>query len=185
MKVRFWPKKQLIFCKKILPKHLENKLSKLGAKLLIKTLKEWIILKEMPKGAQRLIYPQRQDNSKATYTKILTRDDGKIIWDKNARELERQIKAFYPWPSSFTFFKAGSDPNQKLMSLKILKARVAALPNEQNELGKTFLTERGELAVQTGKDCLIIEELQLEGSKPMTASNFLNGHQEIIGTILQ
>ncbi|OGZ34505.1 MAG: methionyl-tRNA formyltransferase, partial [Candidatus Portnoybacteria bacterium RBG_13_41_18] len=85
---------------------LQNKLSVLGGRLLIKTLSYWIILKEMPRSAQYLIYPQPQDNSKATYTKILTKSDGKIFWNKTAQELERQIRAFYPWPGSFTYFKS-------------------------------------------------------------------------------
>ncbi|MBI4708878.1 MAG: methionyl-tRNA formyltransferase [Candidatus Portnoybacteria bacterium] len=162
-------------------KTLEEKLSLKGAKLLIKTLKQWIALEEMPETAKKLIYPQEQDNSQATYTKIITKQDGKILWDKNAKELEQQIRAFYPWPGSFTFLKQNG---HKVQNIKILKADILEL-NTEKDLGAFFLTENKKLAVQTGKDCLIIEELQPENGKPMSASNFLNGHPEIIGTTLE
>jgi len=162
---------------------LEGKLSKISAKILIKTLGQWIMLKEMPKSAQRLIYPQEQDHSKATYTKILTKEDGKIIWDKTAKEIDCQIRAFTPWPGSFTVFKAPSN-SRKSQTLKILSAAVSETQT-QRQLGEVFLTDQKDLAVQTGQGSLIIKELQLEGGKPMSTSEFLNGHQEIIGTMLQ
>jgi len=160
---------------------LSQRLATISAKLLIRTLGHWIILKEMPKGAQHLIYPQEQDSSQATYTKIIVKQDGKIFWDKSALELERQIRAFTPWPGSFTYF---STPEQKPLNLKILKASVLSLQTEK-ELGEIFITSDQKLAAQTGKDCLTIDELQLEGSKVMPATDFLNGHPEIIETILQ
>jgi len=167
-------------------KSLEEKLSKIASKLLIKTLNYWIVLNEMPKSAKNLVLPQQQDNSQATYTKILTKQDGKIIWDKTAQDLDQQIRAFTPWPGSFTIFKvpAVSGENKKAFALKILKASPLKIQTEK-ELGQVFLTDNKELAVQTGRDCLIIEQLQLEGGKEMSAGDFLNGHQEIVGTILQ
>ncbi len=165
---------------------LEEKLAKISAKLLVKTLNYWVILKEMPKNAQRLIYPQLQDSQKATYTKILTKPDGKIIWDKSAPEIERQVRAFFPWPGSFTAMKPLTSQNQekRSLTLKILKAH-ASNSEEQKELGQAFLTGKNELAIQTGKGCLLIDELQLEGGKTLSTAEFLNGHPEIIGTILQ
>ncbi|MFH0852154.1 MAG: methionyl-tRNA formyltransferase [bacterium] len=165
---------------------LEEKLSRLSAKLLIKTMNQWLVLKEMPKSAQRLIYPQEQDGSKATYTKILTKQDGKIIWNKTAKEIDCQIRAFTPWPGSFTVFRnsAKTQNEEKILTLKILKA-AASKAQTDKELGQVFLTDNKNLAVQTGHDSLIIQELQLEGGKPMPASEFLNGHPEIVGIILQ
>ncbi len=159
---------------------LEQKLSALGAKLLLKTLKRWVIIKELDKLTKKLIYPQEQDHLRATYTKVLTRQDGKIIWNKTAEELERQIRAFYPWPGSFTFVRK----DKKLLSLKIIRANALKCETER-EPGEVFLTDDKKLAAQTGKNCLLIEELQLEGSQPLPASEFLKGRPEIIGTILQ
>jgi len=167
-------------------KSLENKLSKIASKLLIKTLNYWIVFKEMPKSARNFILPQQQDDSQAIYTKILTKEDAKIIWNKTADELDRQIRAFVPWPGSFTIFKEKTvnEGNEKIKALKILKANVLELQTKK-ELGEVFLTDKKELAVQTGKNCLIIQQLQIEGGKPMTAQEFLNGHPEIVGAILE
>ncbi len=146
---------------------LYNKLAKIGAELLIKTIPQWI------KGE---IKPQPQDETKATYTKILTRENGKIDWQKPAEEIERQIRAYSPWPGSFTVFCG--------KMLKILEADIL-ICEEKKQAGEVFLTKEGELAVGTGQSCLIVRKLQLEGGKPLLSQDFLRGHQEIIGTILK
>lgn len=164
---------------------LEKKLSDISARLLIRTLNHWVVLKEMPQAAQNLIQPQKQDNLKATYTKILTKQDGKIIWTKTAKEIERQIRAFQPWPGSFTVFKNPKLPeNENLLTLKFLKASVLEI-NAEKELGQVFLTSTKKLAVQAGQGVLAIEQLQLEGGKPLNAEDFLNGHPGIIDSVLQ
>ena len=87
---------------------LHNKLATLGADLLIETL---------PKLLAGKLPPLMQDETRATYTKILKRDDGKIDWQKPAEEIERQIRAFNPWPGTYTFYKD--------KRLKILKAELS------------------------------------------------------------
>lgn len=113
---------------------LSDRLAVLGAGLLIDVIPDWI------SGKTRL---RRQDEKRATYTKILTREDGEINWKKPAKEIEGQIRAFNPWPGTYAFHKG--------KRLKILKARL-----EKNKL--------------------IIEEVQLEGKKPMLFEDFLRGH---------
>ena len=73
-------------------KELHDKLAELGAELLIKTIQKLLAGK---------INPQPQDDSKTTYTKILTKEDGKIDWQKSAVEIERQIRALNPEPDSY------------------------------------------------------------------------------------
>ena len=51
--------------------------------------------------------------------------------------------------------------------------------------GKTFQAPDNKIAVQTGKDFLIIEELQLEGKKPQNSEEFLRGHPDFVGVILR
>jgi methionyl-tRNA formyltransferase len=149
---------------------LYDKLAELGAKLLLETIPNWVSKK---------IKEQVQDEKMATYTKIMKKEDGKIDWAKSAQEIERQIRAFDPWPGSFTF------ADDKM--LKIWKAKV----QEQTEicpigeLGKTFMATNEQIAIQTGKDFLIIEELQIEGGKRMPVETFLKGHSDFIGTILK
>lgn len=87
---------------------LQSRLAVLGAELLIDAIPDWI------RGKIRL---RRQDERRATYTKILKKEDGKIDWRESAKIIERQIRAFYPWPGSYTIYKG--------KILKILKAEVS------------------------------------------------------------
>ena len=165
---------------------LHDKLVDLGASLLMETISKWV---------RKMIKPQPQDDKKATFTKILTREDGEINWEKTAEVLEREIRAYLPWPGSYTFWaKAG-----KTVQIKILKTRVLKSQGGISYLvGKTLVVPQNELGVQCGKgffagptgggypgDFLVIEKLQMEGGKEMTSEEFLRGHPDFIGTILK
>ncbi len=145
---------------------LYNKLAEMGAELLIENL---------PKLFSGQLSPQQQDDLKATYTKILKKDDGKIDWSKPAIEIERKIRAFNPEPGVFT--------NYQGKILKILEADFLNY-NSEKKPGEVFLTKDKKLAVQSGQNCLILLKLQIEGGKEILAQDFLSGHKEIIGTIL-
>jgi len=120
---------------------LHNKLAELGVKLLLETIPKWI---------NDEIKPKAQDESKATYTKILKKEDGKIDWSKSAEEIERQIRAFYPWPGTFTFIKHKG----KILRVKILEASISK------------------------EEKLIIKKLQPEGKKVMTFEEFKKGYYD-------
>ena len=160
---------------KITYPELHDKLAELGSELLIETI---------PKRIKGEIKPRPQDESKATYTKILNKGDGRIDWKKSAKEIERQIRAFDPWPGTFCEFRIS---NLKSRMLKILKADVLKQTKigPKGLSGKTFLASNDKIAVQTGKDYLIIEELQPEGKRKMTSEEFLRGHPKFICTILK
>lgn len=152
---------------KINYKELSDKLIDVGADLVIKTLPKWV---------EGKIKAQAQDHSQATFCKLIKKEDGKIDWNKSAEEIERQIRAFREWPTAYTFW------NNK--QLKILEADILD-ENKNKKVGEIFLTDNKKLAVQTGDGILIFEQVQLEGKKPMSAKDFLNGHSEIISTILK
>lgn len=86
---------------------LSQKLAMMGAELLTKTIPDYVSGK---------IKPVEQKHAEATYTKIIKKEDGKIDWSKSAAEIERMIRAFYPWPTAWTTW------NSKV--LKILEAEV-------------------------------------------------------------
>jgi len=136
---------------KITYEELLKELATKGAKLLAKTLPKWI---------NGEIKPEPQDESKATYTKIIKKDDGKINWSKSAAEIERQIRAFNPWPGSFTFWKK----NKKIIRVKILEAEVSQPTANQPKAGKS--------------NQLIIKKLQPEGKKPMAFEDFKRGYHD-------
>ena len=151
---------------------LHDQLAQIAGTLLVKTLPKWIAGE---------ITPKEQDHSKATYTKLLTKEDGKVDWNKNAEYIEQQVRALNPWPGTFTFFK---DAQEKQQMLKILKANV--LMQTKPGLvkpGLVFLTQNEKLAVQTKENTLIVEELQLEGGKPMNSKEFLLGHKGLVGSV--
>lgn len=152
---------------------LLKELANLGAKTLVETI---------PKIIEGKIEPILQDNLKATYTRIIKREDGKIDWQKPAEEIARQIRAFSPWPGAFTFWNR----DKKLLRMKILKDRVYKSPSDVlYPVGKTLVVPQNEIGVQCGKDFLIIEILQIEGGKEMGADEFLRGHHDFIGVTLR
>ncbi len=148
---------------------LHDKLSILGTHLLIDTL---------PKYLNSEIKPQKQDNSKTTYCQLITKEDGKINWHKSAEEIERQVRALNPWPGTFTLWN-----NKKIKILQALADGSTKLTMTASA-GEVIKLDSG-LAVQCGRDALQIKELQLEGKKPMTDKEFLNGYKEIIGSNLK
>lgn len=147
---------------------LSRKLADMGADLLINTIPDWIRGK---------IKPVEQDHVKATYSKKIEKDDGRIDWSKSANEIERQIRAFTPWPGSFTFLK-----NKRL---KIISGRVynSSTRPKKNELGKVLADGTG-IIVQTGLGVFLIDRLQMEGKNQVSAKEFLNGHPDFIGAKL-
>ena len=158
---------------KITYEELSKQLSDAGADLLIKTLPDWINGK---------IKPQEQDHSQATFCKLIEKKDGKIDWNKSAEEIERQIRAYQEWPTSYA--EISNSKIQISSQIKILDAEIMN-QNTNKKVGEIFLTEDKELAVQARAGILILKTLQLEGKKPVSAKDFFNGHKEIVGTILQ
>ncbi|MDO8743448.1 MAG: methionyl-tRNA formyltransferase [Candidatus Azambacteria bacterium] len=150
---------------------LSKKLAELGAELLVKTIPDYISGK---------IKPIPQDHSKATYTKIIKKEDGKIDWSKSAEIIERMIRAYYPWPSAYAKLKVKSE---KFKIVKIIEAEICKENN--HTIGEVFLTENNQLAIKCGAGSLVIKKLQLEGGKVLTAKEFLNGHKNFVGSILE
>jgi methionyl-tRNA formyltransferase len=151
-------------------KDLMRILAEIGAKLIIETIPKWL------KGE---VKPQIQDHSLATETILIKKEDGKIDWKKPAQEIEKQIRAFTPWPTSFAFWQK----SDKLIQVKILKARVLKSENN-NPVAKTLVVSSKEIGIQCGKDILVVEKLQLEGGKEMSSEEFLRGHSDFINQIL-
>ena len=163
---------------------LHNRLADLGTVLLLNTIPFWI------KG---LIQTRAQDEYEATYSKIITREDGRINWQKPAEVIEREIRAFYSWPGTYTFWKKEGkwEKRGKNVRLKIIKAKVIKLTGGgMYPVGKVINTPDNKFYVQCGRilagqqNFLLIEELQPEGEKPMASEDFLRGHPNFIGVIL-
>ncbi len=119
-----------------------------------------------------------QDNSLATYAPKLKREDGKIDWSEAAEIIERKIRAFNPWPGAFMKIDPPSPGSGAAIgqNLKIFSAFVVDLTGEP---GKIVPSER-ELVVAAGKGALSLGDVQLEGKRRMSASEFLRGNASLV-----
>jgi len=95
-------------------KKLEDELVKLGGELLIKTIPKWIDGK---------IKPQAQDDSKATYSKLIKKSDGEIDWSESDEKIYNKIRAFTPWPSAY-YFEGGKRPACRGGRIIVTKAKL-------------------------------------------------------------
>ena len=148
---------------------LSHELALIGGDLLVNTINDWV------SGKIKL----KKQDSFPVYTKILDRFDGRIDWKDSAEEIERQVRAFNPWPGAYTYNK------DKI--IKILEADV--LEQTRNgpfgTPGKTYLGTNGTIAVQAGRDFLVIKSFQLEGKKAMKTEEYLRGNNDLIGILLK
>ena len=154
-------------------KELHDKLASLGIDLLIKTIPQWV---------SGTIKEKEQNENEATYFNIIKKEDGKINWNESATVIERKVRAFDPWPGTFTTWE--KDGN--IIKIKILKARVFVSPdNTTHPIGKVLVVPQNEIGIQCKENFFVIEELQMEGKKPVKVEDFVRGHKDFIGTILK
>ncbi len=146
---------------------LHDRLAKLGASLLIKTIKA-IEAEE--------IKPVPQDHKKATHAPLLKKNDGHINWKKSAEDIEAFIRGVTPWPGAFTFY--GNKRLKILTARPILTGITAAPP------GTIIKGFTDELRIATGKGVLSILKIQGESGKQLTIKDFLRGHSIPPGAIL-
>lgn len=148
---------------------LFEKLSAAGARLCAETLDK------LEKGG---ITPEKQGESPTGYAAMLKKEMGRIDWARPAAELERQVRAFNPWPSAYTSLHG--------KTLKIWKSQV--LPDVGDESkgvsGEILDVTKDSLIVRTGAGALAVTELQLEGKKRMDTGAFLRGFSVERGIIL-
>lgn len=137
---------------------LSKKTITLGQKLLIQTLAKWLNEK---------IAPQVQDESVATYTRLLHRDTGKIDWKQSSEYIFRQWRALHPWPGIWTEW------HDKRIKLLEVTPYANSLSLEKNNL---FVEHEGTLLARCAESFLEIKKLQVEGKSPLSASEFIQGY---------
>jgi methionyl-tRNA formyltransferase len=137
---------------------LFDKLSKLGADLLVETL---------PKYLKSEVNPKTQGDSPTPYAPILKKSDGELDFRQPAVVLNRQVRAYHPWPGTYTFWKD--------KPLKIHKAQ--ALDIQSPGIG-VFIIWGSNPAIGTAQGLLVIENLQPAGKKSMTGEAFLLGERD-------
>lgn len=146
---------------------LTDKLAEAGADLLMETLPLWL--------AGR-ITPRVQDNAKATYSRVITKDQGWIDWHCPAPDLWRRVRAFQPWPGCHTTWEG-----------KLFKI-IEAVPLPGNGEAGRVVGPGGDwnvpVGVQTGSGTLGLLKVQLEGKRVVSAEEFIRGHRGFAGSLL-
>ncbi len=142
---------------------LSDKLARLSAKIINEVLNDY---------ANGKITPLPQDDSAASYSKIIAKQDGQINWQKTAAEIYNQFRAFYIWPGIWTTWQG--------KKIQILDC----LPTDE-----TALSDPGTIMpggkVSSGNSTIIqIKTLKLEGKNEMAINDFLNGYRDFVGSHL-
>jgi methionyl-tRNA formyltransferase len=143
---------------------LTEKLALLGPGLLMEVLPRWL-------GGEAI--PQPQDDTTASYAPLLTRDDGDMEWSLPAVVLERMVRAYAPWPGTYTQWEG--------RRLKVLRARAGQ--RLQGVAGEVVETPDG-IAVVTSNGSLLLEEVQLAGKRAMPGVDFARGQRGFVGAHL-
>jgi methionyl-tRNA formyltransferase len=149
---------------------LHDRLAKIGAELLLKSLP----LVETG-HAPRL----KQDASKVTHTKKLSKEDGHIDWDRPQREIDNHIRAMTPWPSAYAWIPQESDHKMLKIFTTIISRAAKGKPGEIVRVDKHGIL----VAAKVGG--LLLREVQLEGKKRMHAAEFARGFNLPVGLILE
>lgn len=142
---------------------LGDKLARVSAKLLLDVIPQYI------SGS---LSPQEQDHASATFTKIITKQDGAIDWNKPASEILNQFRAYYPWPGVWTTWNG-----------KILKITDCTI-NSQGASGEPGTVLEGGIVVCGNGTSLFLNRVQLEGKNEMDIVSFLNGNGSMVGASL-
>jgi methionyl-tRNA formyltransferase len=149
---------------------LMKKAADLGAELLLK------VLTEIENGTAKLT---PQTNERTTYANKITKEEGKIDWQKSASEIERMIRAFISWPIAYTEIENNY--------IRVWEAEVKN-DNDNNSVSNitakfspgiiTSATKNG-IDVATGNGILRLLKVQFPGGKPLAVGDILNAHQEV------
>ncbi|MCR4691962.1 MAG: methionyl-tRNA formyltransferase [Lachnospiraceae bacterium] len=141
---------------------LFDKLADLGAALLTETI---------PLLEAGSITPQKQDDSLASYVKMLKKEDGLVDFSKDAEVLFNQIRALQPWPGAFL--------QRKGKKIGLLASRVidGERQAKEAEAGSVISSGKEGIDIQCGKGILRITMLKPEGKKAMSAGDYLLGHK--------
>ena len=144
---------------------LTARLFKMGARLLADTLPGW-------RSGEIAPTPQREED--ATITSLLTRQDGAIDWRQPAVQIARQVRAYYPWPGSFTHW---NDRQLKVVWATAVDMADGGAPGTVVELPQG-------VGVVTGAGTLLLRRVQIEGRQAADIADFARGYREFVGSLL-
>lgn len=147
---------------------LEKKLADLGAKM---------IMRDLPRYISGDLKPKPQDDSRATYTKLIKKEDGRMDWQKMSDEnIHNLWRAYIKWPGIFTFFKNKNGQNIRLKLIQIEKCPTLGVGHNPGEI---FSDSSKNLYIACHKGAIKIIKLQPENSRIISPIEFLNGYKDV------
>ena len=141
---------------------LTKQLFTLGSALLVDALAQY---------AAGTLKPIPQDDSQATYTKILKKEDGIIDWGSSAVRIERMTRAYDPWPGAQTLWRG--------QPFKIIAARPHGWRG--SETPGALLGQQSGVWVATGEGALELQTVQPAGKRAMAAQEWSRGIHALEG----
>ena len=144
---------------------LHDRLSLLAARLLAEHLED------LEAGSLR---PRPQNGSRATYAHKLDKREAVVDWRQDAGQLERQVRAFNPWPVAQAQYQG--------QTLRIWSAQ--AIEGDSARPGTVVSAGRHGIDVACGHGCLRVQEVQLPGGRRLNAAAFLNA-RSLDGVVLE
>ena len=142
---------------------LEARAASTAARLIARALPEWL-------AGQLVARPQPVEG--VTLTRPLRRQDGLLDPKRSAEELERQVRAFQPWPGSYIETAAG----------RLIVWRADVCPSEPGDSPETIVTQSDGLALSTASGRLRLDEVQLAGKRRVTGAELRHGHPGLAGS---
>lgn len=136
-------------------------------------LSSQVLLKELPQILDGQAIPTPQQTEGVTYAAKITKEHAAIDWQQPAKIIDRQVRAYFPWPTCYTYFEKER--------IKILQG---TLVNEQSSLaaGAIHNINNHGIDVQTGNNIFRIEKLQFAGGKPILVKDLLNSKPTLFNT---
>lgn len=145
---------------------LEPRLAELGAQAVASALVEL--------EAHEMTTAVVQEAALASKAPRLKKSDGLIDWGRSAVAIFNQVRAFQPWPKSFTFWSATGGPDGP--SLRLILDTVVPLPAAETAPPGTILAAERQLIVACGEGSLEIQQLQPAGKRVLPVGEFLRGY---------
>lgn len=147
---------------------LHDRLAEMGSKLLLEALD---LIEE---GTARA---EKQDDSLSTYAHMISKQDGKISFERSPEEIERLIRGFDPWPGAFC--------NCGEIVMKLWKAQPLDEDTQGIQPGTVISADKKGMKVACGGRALMVTEIQVPGKKRVNVGDYLKGNRIEAGTVLR
>ena len=147
---------------------LHDRLAEIGSRLLLETL-------DMIEEGR--VHPEKQDDSISTYAYMISKQDGKISFEKSPEEIERLIRGFDPWPGAFCSYED--------MTMKLWKAEPLEETTEGIKPGTVISADERGIKIACGGRAIMVTEIQVPGKKRVEVKEYLKGNRIAAGTVLR